>query len=337
MPGRFVKIDLVDRLAPYGPELAAQAFVGLIGAILAVLARGAVDTVYSGAGPFALTFPFVLFATLFGRWGAGVGVMCFSALYAWYFVLPIPGSFAFEIASDRPRVIVNVASGFLIVALAEYFRRVTRRALLERDAIAEERRLLLTELDHRVKNNFAMVSAMVRMEIRSAPDAAKSSLETIRGRVESIARAHEALYRSDGSIGEVEMRPYLTSLCASLNTAYLDDRRNITVNVDDVSLPRDEAVGIGLLVNELCVNAAKHAFPDRTDGQIAVELVTSDTNTIVSVSDDGVGISDEPARTGSLGQGLIAAFAEQIGGSLERVPVDTGTRFQLTLPKPQDA
>lgn len=333
MPGRFVKIDLVDRLSPYLPEFAAQAAVGLACAVLAVLARGAVDMVFSGAGPFALTFPFVLFATLFGRWGAGVGMMCFSALYAWYFVLPIPHSFAFEDPTDGPRVVVNVLSGFLIVALAEYFRRVVRATLLERDAIAEERRLLLAELDHRVKNNFAMVSAMVRMEMRAASEAAKPSLTAIHARVESIARAHEALYRGEGSIGEVPMRPYLTTLCGSLKNGYFEGDRTLSVKVDDVSLPRDDAVGIGLLVNELCINAAKHAFPDRKDGRIDVGLVARDSEIVITVADDGVGISDAPARDGSLGQGLIQALAEQVGGALERVPVEVGTKFRILLPR----
>lgn len=332
MPGRFVKLDFVDRLSPHLPPPAAQAIVGLICAILAVIARMVVDIVFPGAGPFALTLPFVLIATLFGRWGAGVGVMCFSALYAWYFVLPITGSFTFENAADGPRVIVNVLSGFLIVALAEYFRRVVRRALWERDAIAEERRLLLEELDHRVKNNFAMVSAMIRMELRSAPETAGESLRTIHGRVESIARAHETLYRGDGGLGEVPMRPYLDNLCASLNSAYFHGTGMISSEINEISLPRDKAIAIGLVVNELCVNAAKYAFPYRDDGRIQVKLTTSSDTILISVSDDGVGLPEGPLREGSIGQGLLGSFAEQAGGSLERVDVENGTKIQLRLP-----
>lgn len=193
--------------------------IALARAFLAVLARALVDTVLPYAGPFALTFPFVLFATLFGRWGAGAGVMFFCALYAWYVVLPAHGSFRFEDPADGPRVVVNAVSGILILVLAEYFRRVVRETLLERDAIAEERRLLLEELDHQVKNNFAMVSAMIQMELRTAPESSLPALHTIRGRDESIARAHEALYRDDAGGSEVPMQPFLSNLCASLNAA----------------------------------------------------------------------------------------------------------------------
>ncbi len=335
MSKRLLKIDLVDRFSPYLPEPAAQVLIGFVCATLAVLARGVVDIVFPYAGPFALTFPFVLFATLFGRWGAGIGVMCFSAIYAWYFVLPVVSSFTFEDPRDGPRVIVNVLSGFLIVALAEYFRRFVRGVLLERDAIAEERRLLLEELDHRVKNNFTMVSSMVRMELRSAPEAAHQSLRIIQGRVESIARAHETLYRGNRVIGEVAMQPYLSNLCTSLNTAYFEGKETITVEACDVSLPRDRAVSIGLVVNELCINAAKHAFPERSDGQVEVKLFRSGDDMIVSVSDDGVGMNGAAARQGSLGQGLITAFSEQAGGTLERVEVDVGTKFLLVMPAGQ--
>lgn len=335
MPKRLLQIDFVDRFSPYLPEPAAQVLIGFVCATLAVLARGVVDMVFPFAGPFALTFPFVLFATLFGRWGAGIGVMCFSALYAWYFVLPVVNSFTFEDPRDGPRVIVNVLSGFLIVALAEYFRRFVRKVLLDRDAIAEERRLLLEELDHRVKNNFTMVSSMVRMELRSAPEAAHPSLRSIQGRVESIARAHETLYRGDRVIGEVAMQPYLSNLCTSLNAAYFHGKDTISVEACDISLPRDKAVSIGLVVNELCINAAKHAFPERSDGQVQVKLFTTDAAMIVSVWDDGVGMNGKAVREGSLGQGLITAFSQQAGGTLERVDVEIGTKFQLVLPTGQ--
>ena len=160
-------------------------------------------------------------------------------------------------------------------------------------------------------------------------------MRIIQGRVESIARAHETLYRGDRVIGEVAMQPYLSNLCTSLNTAYFEGKETITVEACDVSLPRDRAVSIGLVVNELCINAAKHAFPERSDGQVEVKLFRAGDDMIVSVSDDGVGMNGAAARQGSLGQGLITAFSEQAGGTLERVEVDVGTKFQLVLPAGQ--
>lgn len=329
---RFVEFDLVDRLAPYLTPIFAQLVIAVAGSVLAVLARMVVDLVFPFAGPFALTFPFVLFATLYGRWQAGVGVMCFCALFAWFFVLPTTGSFTFENTSDGPRVLINVLSGFLIVAMAEYFRKIVRSALLERNAIAEEKSLLLDELDHRVKNNFAMVGATIRIEMRSCSEDALASLKAIAGRVESISRAHAHLYRNDGGGGEVPMRPYLVNLCGSLKDAYLGDGHTIVANIQSIGLPRDTAIAIGLVVNELCMNAAKHAFAGQNDGSIKVELTATDDLILVSIADDGIGFTEGTARTGSLGQGLVGAFAEQAGGHLEKVDAPVGTRYELKIP-----
>ena len=336
MPDRLVRFDLVDRLSPFLPEAPSQVLIAAGCSLLAILSRTLVDLVFPGAGPFALIFPFVLFAALFGRWGAGLGVMLVCALYAWYVVLPAQHSFAFENPADGPRVVINVLSGCLIVALAEWFRRVVRRAIAERDAIAEDRRLLLEEIDHRVRNNFAMVSAIIRLEAGSSSKEVAAALRSVGGRVDSIARAHEALYRGDGDAGLVAMRPYLATLCASLDEAYFDGRGVIRPAIAAVALPRDRAVAVGLVVNELCTNAAKHAFPNRTDltspePKIEVDLVSSNDAITVCVGDNGVGFPARPPRPGSLGQGLVEAFAQQAGGALERLEAEVGTLFRMEL------
>ena len=337
MPDRLVRFDLVDRLSPFLPEAPSQILIAAGCSILAIMTRSLVDLVFPGAGPFALTFPFVLLAALFGRWGAGLGVMLVCALYAWYVVLPAPHSFAFENPSDGPRVVINVLSGCLIVALAEWFRRVVRRAIAERDAIAEDRRLLLEEIDHRVRNNFAMVSAIIRLEAGSSSEEVADALRSVGGRVDSIARAHEALYRGDGDAGLVAMRPYLSTLCTSLDAAYFEGAGVIRPAIAPIALPRDRAVAIGLVVNELCTNAAKHAFPSRSgpaapEPRIEVNLVSSSDAIIISVGDNGVGFPAEPPRPGSLGQGLVTAFAQQAGGALERLEAEAGTLFRMKLP-----
>lgn len=331
MPARFVKVDLVDRLSPHIPKIASQALIAFVCAALSVLLRAFIDLFLPSAGPFALTFPFVMFATLFGRWEAGVGVMCFCAAYAWYYVLPVYGSFTFENSADGPRVVVNLMSGFVIVALAEYFRRIVRSSLLERDAIAIQRQLLLEELDHRVKNNFAMVSAMIRMELRTAEVDAADTLKMILGRVESIARAHQALYRGEGGVGTVPMRAYLEALCASLDTAFFMGTSTIRVEVEDVALPRDKAIAVGLVINELCTNAAKHAFLETDKKRIDVRLTSDFPNVCLVVQDNGAGFSKDDVRSRGLGQGLVDAFAAQAGGTLERLDVPHGSGFQVVL------
>lgn len=331
---RFPAFDLPDRFAPILSRIGSQIAIAVVCAAAAIACRVIVDLVLPSAGPFALTFPFVLVATLFARWEAGMLTAILLALYAWYFVLPEPYTFVFLNPEDGPRVAVNVGSGFALVAVAEYYRRFARRLVRERDAVAAERKLYLEEFEHRVKNKFAMVAAMVRMEMREAEtEEATAALRTVLGRVESIASAHAALYRGEDGVSEVRMQPYLSALCNSLSGA-LTDQESIKLRTDvyPLRMQRDRAIAVGLVVNELTTNAVKYAFAGRETGEIVIKLVADDGQAVLSVTDNGVGYSQAAIRPGSHGIGLVTAFAEQAGGMLERVEVPQGTEFRLTLP-----
>lgn len=329
---QFIRaIDLPSFLSPYLGVFTSQLLIALLCSITAVLTRELIDLGFPGAGPFALTMPFVLFATLFARWQAGAVTLVMLALYAWYFVLPAAGSFRFVDPTDGPRVFVNVLAGLAVVLLGEYFRRVVQDALAQRDRIADERLILLQELDHRVKNNFAIVSSMMRMELRaSKSEELTAFLTTIAGRVDSIARAHGELYRDAGAVGKVSMRPYLNTLCQSIGSGFLSDRNiRIVTDIDEVWCDRDTAISIGLVVNELCTNASKHAFVDRTEGRLSVELKLVPEGVMIAVEDDGVGLDHSQTADSQRGGMLLTAFAQQLGGELRHVPTERGTRFEL--------
>ncbi|MEQ8897360.1 MAG: histidine kinase dimerization/phosphoacceptor domain -containing protein [Roseovarius sp.] len=334
-----VEFDLSDRISSrMSSKLSAfggQILVAVLCTLGAIVVREMTDLILpAGAGPFALTFPFVLFATLFARWTAGVITMLLSALFAWYFVLPVNQSFTFEIGSDGPRVFVNVLSGFAIVALAEYYRRVVRQAVSTRDTLAEDRKLLLQEIDHRVKNKFAMVAGLVRIEARSAgSDEARQALNRLLGRVDSIAKVHEALYRDEDGDSRVDMRAYLSLLCNSLRDGVVtQDGIQVVTDLRPVDLPRDKAIAVGLVVNELFTNAVKHAFKGRESGEIRVLLDQEGSALVVTVADDGVGMDGAETREGSLGQGLLQNFAESAEGELEYPATETGTCVRLRIP-----
>jgi len=334
-----VEFDLSDRISSrMSSRLSAfggQILVALACTLGAVILREMTDMfVTAGAGPFALTFPFVLFATLFARWTAGAITMLLSALFAWYFVLPATNSFTFENPADAPRVLVNVLSGFAIVGLAEYYRRVVRQAVSARDSLAEERKLLLQEIDHRVKNKFAMVAGLVRIEARGArSDDARQALNRLLGRVDSIAKVHEALYRDEGGDSRVDMQAYLSLLCNSLRDGVVSQEGiQVVTDLRPVNLSRDKAIAVGLVVNELFTNAVKHAFKGRERGEIRVLLDREGSALVVTVADDGVGMAGAEAREGSLGQGLLQNFAESAEGELEYPETDGGTCVRLRLP-----
>lgn len=289
---RIGELDLPDRLAPAIPVWATQIGWGLVCAGAGTMIRAVVDAFSFGAGPYAIGYPMVMLATLFGRWQAGLIAATLTVLYSWYFLLPEVNSFAFANPTDLPRTVVNAVSYALVVALAELFRMAVRAATAERDAELAARDLYLAEFDHRVKNNFMIVTSMLDLQRRrSTEPATVEALTAALARVESIARAHRHLYLGAGDTGTVDMAAYLAELCSALsNTLFLGASITLECASDTVRMPRDRAVAIGLVVNELATNAAKHAFAGRDAGTIRIHFAQLADGCRLTVSDDGIGM-----------------------------------------------
>jgi two-component sensor histidine kinase len=334
--GRIGELDLPNRLAPTVPEWLSSVIIGLAAAACAGVLRFLLDLLTPGVAAFALIFPAVTVATLFARWLAGSVTAAISVGFIWFFIYPQRGAYP----ANSTLALVSVASVCIAlaitIAIADLFRRAVRRATAERDAELAERDLFLAEFDHRVKNNFALVAALLDLQRRRAqsPETVEA-LSSALARVESIARAHRHLYR-DGSTSpsEVDIAAYLTELCAALAEAlFLRGAITLDCQADHAAIPRDRAVSIGLIVNELVTNAAKHAFADLDQGRIEVRFHAAAPGWRLTVSDNGSGMPAEPrpAKGGGLGQRLIDGFVRQARG---RATVDsdpTGTVVTVTL------
>lgn len=331
MMNRLGELDFPDRTASLMPTWASQLVFAVFALAIAAVMRIMVDLVSPGAAPFALGMPAVLIATLFARWQSGLVALVIVTVAGWYFVLPERMSFVLETPADDTRIVVNFLSGLAIIAVAELFRRAIRRTVAERDAKISECDLFLREIDHRVKNNFASVVSLLDLQRRGARDeGTREALAEALGRVESIARAHNALYRHVGNVDLVELCPYGEELCEALSMAlFLRGSIRLHREFDAVSLPRDRVISIGLLINELVTNSAKHAFSDRTQGNISVKFHRTDDGYRLVVADDGIGLPAD-CQDG-LGMRLVAAFARDAGGSVTKASDTSGTVVTVDL------
>lgn len=329
---RLGELDFPDRVSPHLSTGAAQLLFAMICTIAPILARQIVDISSPRAGPFALAYPAVMIATLFGRWQAGLITLIATLTYAWYAVLPPAYSFVFAEPTDRPRLIVNAITMLVVLILSEAFRRAVRHAVEERNRQIENRDLLLAELDHRVRNNFASVMSLLHFQLQRADDdATRDALTITMNRVEGIAQANRYLYRQGGLADRVEMNQYLPELCEALSESlFAHGNARLSWLCDRAEVSRDQAVSLGLLINELVTNAAKHAFPDGREGRVTVSFQQDGQHVRLCVEDDGCGIAGK-ARNGSLGRRLIDAFARQAGGTLSTETSSAGTRVTLTL------
>lgn len=334
---RIGDFDLCERLSPAVPVWVTQVGVALLTVLGAKIVRLVFDIVAGGAAPFALIYPAIMLATLFARAFAGTLTATIMIVYIWYFIYPVERSFRFATSANAFAVAIVIVTAIMTIAIAELFRRTARRATQARDREIADRDLFLAEFDHRMKNNFAIVAGLLDLQKRRASDPGTvQALETAQMRVDSIARAHRHLYRGTGQPGTVEIRDYLTDLCAALaESLFLQGGITLSCDSDQAAVPRDRAVSIGLVVNELVTNAAKHAFPGRDLGTITVTLRNkAEGGWRVTVADDGVGMPKGaalPGKTSGLGSRLVEAFARQAGGTLSTESDESGTRVVMKL------
>lgn len=316
--------DVVLAFPAFSPSL-VQILFGVLCTFSGVGLRWIVDHFWAGAGPFGLMVPFVLLATLFGRWQAGLLTAVLSSLHAWYFILPINESWSFEVATDKPRVFVNIAAALFVVALAELFRRTMWQALNDRD-------MLLREIEHRVKNNFASVASLLRLQMRENPEdtTIKNALQSALRRIDSYAIVNTFLYRGVQYTGTVDMSAYLAELCANLEKSVsLEKPVRIITDVQAIAWDRDRAIVVGLLINELVANALKHAFPGKRSGLVKVRMQTTDQDWSLEVSDNGTGFVPN-VDVDSLGSKLLSALATQISATFKLSSGNNGTQYRFT-------
>ena len=202
-------------------------------------------------------------------------------------------------------------------------------------ASLREKEAMLKEIHHRVKNNMQVISSLVSLQADALKDPALRELfQNVRDRVRSMAMVHEKLYQSD-SLACVEFGDYARSLLHYLWRAHGSDASGIRLNFDlqPVSLPIEAAVPCGLILNELAVNALKHAFRNRSSGEVTVTLRTDpDGKASLRVGDDGVGLPPgvDWRQSPSLGLRLVQMLASQLHGTVESGP-GPGTEFRLSF------
>jgi PAS domain S-box-containing protein len=205
----------------------------------------------------------------------------------------------------------------------------------ERKEAESNQKVLLAELNHRVKNNMQMLYALLQSAQRETKNPeCKGVLADATQRVAAMAAAQELLYTDANSIG-FSIPDFLKKVCASARQSFSKD---ITIEVQSEAgyLSNEVAIPLALILNELLTNAAKHGVNGREGGNILVSLKKIDADMSLSVEDDGPGF--EPQQTGrrSSGLGLVNGLARQLRGVFSVEP-GSGARCLMRFPatKPQ--
>jgi two-component sensor histidine kinase/PAS domain-containing protein len=210
--------------------------------------------------------------------------------------------------------------------MAQFFFDVT-----ERKAGEAKQSELFDELNHRVKNNLAMVASLLQLQARGSAKAVAEQLLKAAARVQGIAEVHDALTRG-ASQDAVDFGAYLQDLCATLRrTLITDDRIHLGVETQSVILSVDVAIALGMVVNELVTNAVKYAYPAGHTGTIDVGFQLNQGQVLLTVSDLGPGLPIKTAGSErGLGMRLVRSLVDQVGGELV-IRSGQGAEFEIRL------
>jgi two-component sensor histidine kinase len=194
-------------------------------------------------------------------------------------------------------------------------------------------KLMAKEIDHRVMNSLQFVSGLLTMQSRS-PDVGEAAahLKIAANRVAAVAQVHRHFYA--GEAAETSCITFLRRLCEDL-ASILD--RKVEVYGDEGNVPTTLIQPIGLLVNELVTNAAKHG-----KGTISVNYRRAAGGQLLSVCDEGDGLPpgfDPTAISSSLGMRVITSLSQQIDGVVSAVPRagGVGACFNIGFPERREA
>lgn len=195
-----------------------------------------------------------------------------------------------------------------------------------------EKRVLLEEIHHRVKNNLAVVSSLLHLQaFRSGEKQITDVLNDCQTRVQSIAMVHELLYRSE-SFARISFHEYLRKLIQKIQDIQQIDTRKIDfiLSSEDLEVNINQAVPFALLINEVVMNSYKHAFLGMDEGEIRVALELNDDTVKAIIRDNGAGLPDnfEEKKTNSLGMTLIETLSQQLNADLD-IYSDKGTVVKI--------
>ena len=222
-------------------------------------------------------------------------------------------------------------------------QEVKERKLAEQEAksYARKQKILLRELNHRVKNNMQIMVSLMNLQAKQVADpVALTALTESQNRIKALAMIHEILYMSE-NLSSIPFKQYLRKLCRHIAIAYNIDAQSIQIkeqaNISNLHI--DQAVPLGLVITELITNSIKHAFGDGGSGVVDVVVNPVEDSIIeLCVNDNGVGFSRDmdSEKPGKLGLRLVHRIVEdQLSGSLT-MKQNQGTEITVRFPCKQE-
>ena len=329
---RILYWRLPERLAGRFPALPVEVAIGTLSAVTMVGARMSITTVETTA--FALNFAAVVIATVLAGWRSGLVALVVGQLLAWFVLIEPRWSFGIANNGLLVGLLLSTFSQLLILTILSLYQREIARGLSDREARVDLLSRALEEMDHRTRNNYQTVLALVQLQgQRSKHAEVREALSQVADRIQALTRATERLGHRSEDLGVVRLRDHLCELCDQVERGLSRDGVKVECDVEDLVASTEKAAYLSIIVNELVTNALKHAFRDNQEGLIRVWSQVVDPGVTIIVEDNGAGLSARPANGRSgLGTRLIERFARELGCKHEVQSSHQGTTHRLLIP-----
>ncbi len=215
---------------------------------------------------------------------------------------------------------------------------ITDRKQSEQDLklLLNEKEILFKEVHHRVKNNLQVIISLLNLQMSGCDSQTVSLLEEITSRIQIFADIHNSLYINE-NVSNIDINQHIQQNFANLHRVYGERNGHITLktDIDSFFLNLDEAIPVGLLLNELMTNSFKYAFTNGGIISISIHQKKGMGISEIIYSDDGKGFVDSGEGFGS---NIISAMANQLG--LSQIILSVGsTRYEFlnnTIPITKD-
>jgi two-component sensor histidine kinase len=308
--------------------------VGVLIAVAVIAARMPLAPLIGQQAPYALIFLGVVIACVLGGWRSGLITLLIGQFYSLYAVVAPRGGVMPDELEVATAFVFATASQLLILAVIALYQREVARALAEQ---ARQKDLLseaLREIDHRTKNKYQTVVALLSLQAQRAelPEVGQALREAA-DRVNAVSLASAQLALRSDDLGTVRLGDHLCELVDQIKRGLSYDGVKVECDVHDLSASSEKAIYLSIIVNELVTNSLKHAFQEGRGGLIRVSSATRPDGVEIIVEDDGAGITHRPgkARPG-LGTRLVERFVSEVGAVHHMSSSTNGTVHKILVP-----
>jgi hypothetical protein len=221
-------------------------------------------------------------------------------------------------------------SALIILFIFIYLNFRLRKKENELSKSLQENETLFNEANHRVKNNYQMMMSMLTPLYNSTIQSTDQFIELTRAKIASMAKVHE-LFLQTARDHQIDANTYFQEIIQSLDHSLSLQQKNININFKncEYQLKTNVIVTLGLIINELIINAVKYAFDDQASGKIEFSLQKKGDSYTMFYNDNGIGFNNDKMHTGS-GMAIVFSLAKQLRGEAV-IRNDKGTLIEVNF------